>query len=119
MNKINTKISILAIGLFTPIFSLAADKSISANKSGSLSEFLGSIQNWLLGFVLALTTFFIVWGGFQYITSRGNQQQAETAKKTLTYAILGLLFIILAKTIFSIITGDFLSSIFGSDTLTY
>lgn len=45
-----------------------------------------------LGGIALLIT--IIIGGFQYITAGGNPQQAESAKKTLTYAIGG--FVVLA-----------------------
>lgn len=45
-----------------------------------------------LGGIALLIT--IIIGGLQYITAGGNPQQAESAKKTLTYAIGG--FVVLA-----------------------
>lgn len=35
----------------------------------------------------------LIIGGFNYLTSGGNPQQAEAAKKTITYAILGMLLL--------------------------
>jgi len=32
-------------------------------------------------------------GGFNYLTSGGNPQQAEAAKKTITYAIFGIVLL--------------------------
>ncbi len=46
--------------------------------------------NFLLVFIIALAALFIVIGGVQYITSGGNQEKADIAKKTITYAIIGL-----------------------------
>ncbi len=46
---------------------------------------------------------FIVLGGFQYMTSAGNQEQADKGKKTLMYAVIGLIIIILATTIVNIL----------------
>lgn len=42
--------------------------------------------------------FFIMFllGGFQYLTAGGDAAKTEAAKKTLTYAILGLVFITLS-----------------------
>ena len=45
---------------------------------------------------------FIVIGGFQYMASAGNQEIADKGKKTLTYAVIGLIVIILATTIVNI-----------------
>ncbi len=85
--------------------------------SSSLKSFLVIIQNWLLSIVGGLAILFIIYGGFIYITSAGNQQRVELAKKTLTYAILGLVLVVLIGLIFGIITGGFLTSIFGSKSL--
>jgi len=93
--------------------------AIIENCDKSLIDFLSSIQSWLVGTVGGLAVLFIVYGGFLYVTSAGNQQKIDTAKKTLTYAIGGLLIVILAGLIFNIITGDFLTSIFGDKTLSY
>lgn len=38
----------------------------------------------------------IIIGGFQYLTAGGDPKKAESAKNTLTYAILGLALLILA-----------------------
>ena len=38
----------------------------------------------------------LIIGGFGYLTSGGNPKAAEGAKKTITYAIIGLVFIVLA-----------------------
>lgn len=45
---------------------------------------------------------FIVIGGFQYMASAGNQEIADKGKKTLTYAVIGLIVIVLATTIVNI-----------------
>ena len=46
------------------------------------------------------------------MTSAGNEERNKKAKATLTYAIIGLILILLAQVILSLITGDLLSSIF-------
>lgn len=51
---------------------------------------LNSIINWLLGFVIALSVIALIWGGLRYIGSSGSQDQAEGAKRTIKYAIMGL-----------------------------
>lgn len=50
--------------------------------------------------------FFIMFvvGGFSYLTSGGNPQATEGAKKTLTYAIFGLVFIALSYLIIRLIS---------------
>jgi len=45
---------------------------------------------------LAVVVFFLmlIWGGFKYITSGGDPKATESAQKTLTNAILGIVLLI-------------------------
>ncbi|MCX6809192.1 MAG: pilin [Candidatus Berkelbacteria bacterium] len=43
----------------------------------------------------------LVYAGIQYVTAGGDQEKAETAKKTIVGAIIGLLLVIGAYTIFN------------------
>ena len=52
----------------------------------------------------SLAVVFLVVGGIKYVLSRGNEEQAESAKKTMTAAIWGLVIIIMAYAIVYIIT---------------
>jgi hypothetical protein len=56
----------------------------------------------LLGLISAV---FIIWGGFQYIVSSGNEEKSKAARATLTNAVLGLAIAILAYSIVSIISN--------------
>lgn len=59
--------------------------------------------NIMLGLATVVAIFFIVWGGFQYIFSAGNQEKAEAGQRTVTDALIGLVIIVLAFLIVSII----------------
>ncbi len=52
---------------------------------------LQTILQYFFGVVGALAVLFVVIGGFRYIVSAGNPQSAETAKKTIMYAVIGLI----------------------------
>ncbi len=47
----------------------------------------------------------IIWAGIQYFTAYGNEERANKAKTTITWAIVGLVFIILARILASEIIG--------------
>lgn len=49
-----------------------------------------------------LAVMMLAWGGLRYVTSHGDQNQMEEAKKTITWAIIGLVVIILS---FAIVTS--------------
>lgn len=50
----------------------------------------------IVGIVAAIM---IIWGGFKYITSAGNQENIKAAKNILLYAVIGLVVVALAQII--------------------
>jgi uncharacterized membrane protein len=52
-----------------------------------------------------VTVFFLIKGGFTYITSAGSSDGMAAAKKTITNAIIGLVIAILAASIVNAIAG--------------
>ncbi len=61
-----------------------------------LGGVLVSVVNALLIFAGAVAVLFLIIGGFRYVISTGNEQQVEGAKKTILYAVLGLIVIFVA-----------------------
>jgi hypothetical protein len=55
----------------------------------------------VLSAVVAL--YYIIISGLRFISSRGDAQALENAKKTLTFAIIGFAFILLSFTFFNLI----------------
>lgn len=69
---------------------------------------LQNILTWLFVFAGIAAVFFVVFAGIKFITSGGDAKQVEGARKTLTFAIIGLVIIILSYTILrliSVVTG--------------
>ncbi|MGA2667154.1 MAG: pilin [Patescibacteria group bacterium] len=66
------------------------------SSSGTPQDLLLKIINWFLGIIGALAVVAIVYAGILFITSGQNETQVETAKKTLTWAITGLIISALA-----------------------
>lgn len=65
------------------------------------------VPNFLKGFLGiagATAVVFLIVGGIQFLVSFGNEEKLGTAKKTITWAVVGLLFCILSYAIVSIIT---------------
>ncbi|MBI2021472.1 hypothetical protein HYS93_01145 [Candidatus Daviesbacteria bacterium] len=54
-----------------------------------------------LGF-LAMTAF-LVWGGIKYLTSGGEQKSLSAAHQTVTWALLGIVFLVIAAVILKLI----------------
>lgn len=60
------------------------------------------LENIIIGFlqlVALVGIVYLVYGGIRYVTSAGNESDAEEAKKTITYAIWGLFLVAAAYAI--------------------
>ena len=61
-----------------------------------LGTIFGNVVKDLLGLAGIVLFIMLLMGGFKYITSGGDPKAVEQAQKTLTYAIGGLIIILLA-----------------------
>lgn len=61
------------------------------------------IIEYALMFSGVVAFFFVVYAGIKFITSGGDPKQVDTAKKTLTLAIVGLLVVLFAYLILNLI----------------
>jgi hypothetical protein len=71
----------------------------------SIVEVLTRVRNYFLGAVIVTCVFMILWGAFNYTTSAGDEKKVETAKKTIYYAVIGLIIALLAVGIVSLVRG--------------
>jgi len=97
----NTFFAVSSTLLLLPVIASAAgDYGMGTNQGagGSGTDVAGIIQNiitFLLGFVGGLSVLMIIVAGIMYITSGGDEGRVDTAKKWLTYAIVGLVVALL------------------------
>ena len=99
-------LSIVALNLFVAKTSLA----ISVNITNPIvtSDFSKLVENfllWTLGVAGSVTLLMLVVGGVLYITSSGDEQKIATAKRMVTWTILGLM-IVLASYAIIVVLGD-------------
>lgn len=95
-------IAILGISFFSAIPAFAEIEGVTQRP---LVEIIGSAIDWLLGIAAGLTILFIIIGGIYYVTAAGDDQQMTTAKTMITYAIIGLLFIVISYSIVVTVNG--------------
>lgn len=55
----------------------------------------------------AVAVIFIIIGAFQYVTSNGDAGETKTARYTIIYSLVGLVFVIMAFAIVQLILGRF------------
>lgn len=107
-----------ALLLFFPFSVLAQNDAVNQGlNSGGLTNLFGGglaqehslaglivdIIYILLYFAGAVAVLFIIVGGFWYITSAGNEEQAEKGRKALVNAIIGIIVIVLSYTIIRVV----------------
>lgn len=71
----------------------------SADGAGQFNNFLTNIIKILTGIASLLAVAFIVIGGLHYITSSGNPERLDKAKRTIMFAGIGLVITIAAFSI--------------------
>ena len=76
----------------------------------SVSGFIVKIINIALTVAGLIAVLFLIIGGFRYITSAGNEETAEQAKKIITNAIIGIVIIILSFVIVRVISNALISN---------
>jgi hypothetical protein len=62
-----------------------------------------NVVYWLIGFAGIVALAMIIFAGFKFLTSGGEAKSVDSAKKTLTFAIVGLLLIFFSFFILNII----------------
>jgi len=82
-------------------------EGVDTNSLDGVSKLLNNAVTILLGFVGVLSVIFIIVGGIQYITSAGNSGGTEKAKKTITYAVGGLILALSTGAIIALINKLF------------
>lgn len=82
---------------------------ISPNQAGGLQSFITKIVLNIIeiGLVIVgyVAVFFILYGGFLFLTGGGNPSQIEKARKTILNAVIGLIISIGAVAIVNLIFG--------------
>ncbi|MCL5794897.1 MAG: pilin [Patescibacteria group bacterium] len=82
--------------------------------SGTLSETVAKIIKIVLGFLGVIFIVLIIYAGFLWMTSAGNEEKIKTAKKIITAAIIGTAIILCAYAV-TVFVIDNLISATGAD----
>jgi len=101
-SKIWFFLALILVLLSAPLVRIHADCPGTADvicnpiSSNTVPELAIRIINFLLSIIGTLSILFIIIGGFQYVTSAGNEDAAKKGRATITYAIIGLIAAILS-----------------------
>ena len=76
----------------------------------TVSQVIFDVIDIALAVVALISVLFLIIGGYRYVTAGGNEESQESAKKTMTNAIVGLAIVILSFVIVNVIANALISS---------
>jgi hypothetical protein len=84
-----------------------SDTSTGTQKIQDIVTTVVNIFSVVVGIVAVIM---VIWGGFKYITSGGDQGNVTSAKQTIMYAIIGLVIVALAQFLVQFVLDRVVSS---------
>ncbi|MCD4760652.1 TrbC/VirB2 family protein, partial [bacterium] len=125
--QINKKITVLIILFLAVIFLLPEALLAQTDVYGTgdlgdaginlgtrpLRDIIGGIVNIVLGFLGVLATLIVLYGGFMWMTSRGNAEKVDQAKRVLINGVIGLVIVLSSYAIASFILRQGYNAIFN------
>jgi hypothetical protein len=68
-----------------------------------LDDFIYAITDFIFWVATAIAPLMIVIAGFYFVTSAGNPQQVQTAKKIILYTLIGYTIILLSRGLITVV----------------
>lgn len=94
----DTTVNACATGQFNPLCSLT---------TASFSSLVGTLIQLIFAIAVIVALFYLVWGGFKWLTSGGDKQGVQQAREHIVAAIIGLVIIFLSYFLLNILLGFF------------
>ena len=79
--------------------------NLTATSSLTPDNLVNSVLKWIGGLLGVIVFFYLIYGGFLYMTAAGNTEQTKKGGQVIINAILGLIIIVLAYGITTYIIG--------------
>ncbi|MFH0838013.1 MAG: pilin [Patescibacteria group bacterium] len=77
----------------------------SAAAQGTLGQNVTLIINYFLGILGLIAVAFLIYAGILMVTAGGNDEQIGKARKIITYAVVGIVIILLSWTIVTFVAS--------------
>jgi len=115
MKKVIIFVALCAVFAMTTMPVLALETGINYGTFSGLGtkdirEGIMNVVNVLLGFIGILAIIIILWGGFRWLTSGGNEEKVGEAKKVITAGIIGLIIIFVAYALASFVIQQLMNA---------
>ncbi len=73
---------------------------------GTLGQNITNIINFFLGLLGLIAVAMLIYAGVLMVTAGGNDEQIQKSKKIITYAVVGIVIILLSYTIVTFVTSS-------------
>jgi len=77
----------------------------NAAAQGTLGDNIAQIINYFLGMLGLVAVAMLIYAGVLMVTAQGNDEGIDKAKKIITYAVIGIVVIVLSFTIVQFVTS--------------
>jgi len=99
---------ITALTIASPVFAQSADVS-------KVVTFIQSVISALSILAGSICTLYLGWGGFKYMSSTDNPEALDGAKRTIKNSLIGLVIVLAAFSIMTIVSGAATSAFGGGN----
>lgn len=94
-------------GNLDPCAKMGAFTKLCNLNANNLGGIIGAAVTFILIVAVLIAMFFLIWGGIKWITSGGDKGKVDSARQTITAAIVGLIIAFLAFFILQVALGFF------------
>lgn len=63
----------------------------------NIQELIASVTTWLITFGLAIAVLMLIYGGLLFVTAAGSEEKVTNARRILTWSVVGIAVLLLAK----------------------
>ncbi len=97
MGFLNNKMALAARG--TTSCSSTGGKNELTNPLGTCSiiEIISNVLDWLIIYSIPILALMILIGGFQILTAKDSPEKVSSGRKTIMYAVVGFIIILISK----------------------
>ncbi|MFC1656175.1 PKD domain-containing protein [Patescibacteria group bacterium] len=71
----------------------------------NLRDYIVNIVNFVLGFLGLVAMVIVIYGGFLYVTAAGAEEQTTKGKKSIMYAVIGIVIILISFALVNTLIG--------------
>jgi Trk-type K+ transport system membrane component len=96
-------------------FGIDSARQVGLGEQDLKATIVGVVQT-IMGFLGLLAVIVVIWGGFKWMTSGGEQAKVDEARKLIINGVIGLVIVILAFTIVTFVLGELLDATGASDS---